>query len=168
MYILFPEFEILVPTLHMVSVYAFLSEFPSSSAVAVAHLTRLTNLLSEASKRHYGKDMVILFMETARTSINFNMPAKFLELKHTIKLFAELTTEIDEIETEIKRIMIQKIHSPILNISGISYRMGAMNIAEIGDFSRFDSVGKILAYTGISPYTYQSRTLDNCYSHIEK
>ena len=64
---------------------------------------------------------------------------------HTIKLIRELDAEIDEIENEIKSIM-DKINSPILTIPGISYRMGAMIIAEIGDFSRFDSPDKILAY----------------------
>ena len=166
--ILFPELEMLVPTLHMASVYALLSEFPGSSAVAAAHLTRLTNLLSEASKGRYGKDTAILFRETARTSVGSNMPAKSLELKHTIKLIEELTTEIDEIEAEIKQIMDKEIHSPILSIPGISYRMGAMIIAEIGDFSRFDSADKILAYAGMSPSTYQSGQLNNCYSHMEK
>ena len=43
-----------------------------------------------------------------------------------------------------------------------------MIIAEIGDFSRFDSADKILAYAGMSPSTYQSGQLDNCYSHMEK
>ena len=43
-----------------------------------------------------------------------------------------------------------------------------MIIAEIGDFSRFDSADKILAYSGMSPSTYQSGQLDNCYSHMEK
>ena len=43
--ILFPELENLVPTLHMASVYALLSEFPGAMHVASAHLTRLTNLL---------------------------------------------------------------------------------------------------------------------------
>ena len=43
--ILFPELEKLVPTLHMASVYALLSKFPSTKHVATAHLTRLTNLL---------------------------------------------------------------------------------------------------------------------------
>lgn len=131
--ILFPELEMLVPTLHMTSVYTLLSEFPSASAVAAAHLTRLTNLLSEASKGHYGKDTAVLFRETARTSIGSCMPAKSLELKHTIKLIEELTLEIDEIEAQIKQIMDEQIHSPILTIPGISYRMGAMIIAEIGD-----------------------------------
>ena len=166
--ILFPELEKLVPTLHMASVYALLSEFPSARAVASAHLTRLSNLLSGSSKGRYGKDTAVLFRETARSSIGSHMPAKSLELKHTIHLIQELTAEIDEIEAAIKQIMDKEIQSPILTIPGISYRMGAMIIAEIGDFSRFDSADKILAYAGMSPSTYQSGQLDNCYSHMEK
>ena len=165
--ILFPELEKLVPTLHMASVYALLSEFPSASSIAAAHLTRLTNLLHESSKGRYGKDTAITFRKTAKISIGSHMPAKSLELKHTIKLIRELDAEIEEIENEIKIIM-DEINSPILTIPGISYRMGAMIIAEIGDFSRFDSPDKILAYAGMSPSTYQSGQLDNCYAHMEK
>lgn len=166
--ILFPELEKHVPTLHMPSVYALLSEFPGANAVASAHLTRLSNLLSESSKGRYGKDTAVIFREAARNSIGSVMPAKSLELKHTIKLIQELTSEIDEIETAIKRIMDEEIQSPILSIPGISYRMGAMIIAEIGDFNRFDSADKILAYAGMSPSTYQSGQMDNCYAHMEK
>lgn len=166
--ILFPELEKLVPTLHMASIYALLSEFPGADAVANAHLTRLSNLLSESSKGRYGKDNAVMFRDAARGSIGSHMPAKSLELKHTIKLIQELTVEIDEIEAAIKQIMDEEIQSPILTIPGISYRMGAMIIAEIGDFSRFDSPDKILAYAGMSPSTYQSGQLDNCYSHMEK
>ena len=43
-----------------------------------------------------------------------------------------------------------------------------MILAEIGDFSRFDSPDKILAYAGMSPSTYQSGQLNNCYFHMEK
>ncbi len=165
--ILFPELEKLVPSLHMNSVYELLYEFPGARQVATAHLTRLSNLLKKASKGHYSKDTAITFREAARKSIGSNMPAKSLELKHTIKLIRELDAEIAEIESEIKAIM-DKINSPILSIPGISYRMGAMIIAEIGDFSRFDSPDKILAYAGISPSTYQSGQLDNCHSKMEK
>ena len=165
--ILFPELEKLVPTLHMASVYALLSEFPGAKQVANVHLPRLTNLLTKASKGRYGKETAITFRDAARTSIGSNMPAKSLELKHTIKLIRELTSEIDEIENEIKIIM-DEIHSPILSIPGINYRMGAMIIAEIGDFNRFDSPDKILAYAGFSPSTYQSGQLDGAYSHMEK
>ena len=165
--ILFPELEKLVPTLHQNSVYELLYEFPGAKHVANAHLTRLSNLVETASKGHYTKDTAITFREAARTSIGSNMPAKSLELKHTIKLIRELDAEIEEIENEIKTIM-DEINSPILSIPGISYRMGAMIIAEIGDFSKFDSPDKILAFAGMSPSTYQSGQLDNCYARMEK
>lgn len=151
----------------MVSVYALLTEFPSSSQIASCHLTRLTNLLVNASKGHYNKEKAIEIRNAAKRSIGSNMPAKSLELKHTIRLIQELISEIDEIEYSIKSIM-DGIHSPILPIPGINYRMGAMIIAEIGNFSRFDSADKILAYAGMFPSTYQSEQLNNCYSHMEK
>ena len=165
--ILFPELEDHVSTLHLACVYALLYEFPSASAIASAHLTRLSHLIIEASKGLYTKEDAIKIREAARNSIGSHMPAKSLELKHTIKLVREIDSEIKEIEFEIKTIM-DKINSPILTIPGISYRMGAMIIAEIGDFSRFDSPDKILAYAGMSPSTYQSGHLDNCYAHMEK
>ena len=165
--ILFPELEKLVPTLHIASVYALLSELPSTGKIASCHLTHLTKLLENASKGRYSKEKAIEIREAARVSIGSNMPAKSLELKHTLHLISELDSEISEIESEIKQIMDQ-ISSPILTIPGIGYRMGAMILAEIGDFSRFDSPDKILAYAGASPSTYQSGQLESSYSHMEK
>ena len=165
--ILFPELEKLVPKLHMNSVYSLLYEFPGAKQVANAHLTRLSNLIEKASKGHYTKDTAIVRREAARTSIGTNMPAKSLELKHTIKLIRELDAEIEEIENEIKIIM-DEINSPILSIPGINYRMGAMIIAEIGDFKQFDSPDKVLAFAGMSPSTYQSGQLDNSHPKMEK
>lgn len=134
--ILFPELEKLVATLHMTSIYSLLEEYPGASYIASAHLTKLTNLLNETSKSHYNRDTAIKFREAARNSIASVMPAKSLELKHTIKLIRELTIEINEIDNEIKKIM-DNIASPITTIPGIGYSMGAMIISEIGDFSRF-------------------------------
>ena len=166
-YILFPELEKLVPTLHMTSVYALLSNFPGAKQIASVHLTRLTNLLHEASKGRYGRDKAIEIRNASRNSIGSTMPAKSLELKHTIRLIGELDVEIDEIENKINSI-IDEAHSPITTIPGIGNCMGAMILAEVGDFSNFASPDKILAYAGLSPSTYQSGQLSNCYSHMEK
>ncbi len=165
--ILFPELEKLVPTLHMASVYALLRELPGAKQIASCHLTHLTNLLETASRGRYGKEKAVELQEAAKHSIGSVMPAKSMELQHTIRLICELDAEIDEIDAAIREIM-DGISSPILTIPGISYRMGAMILAEIGDFSRFDSPDKILAYAGLSPSTYQSGKLDNAYSHMEK
>ena len=165
--ILFPELEKLVPTLHMASVYALLSEFPGAKQIAAVHLTRLKTLLGEASRGRYGRDVAVEIRDAARCSVGSRMPAKSLELQHTIRLIRELDIEIEEIETAIQTIM-DELHSPITTIPGIGCRMGAMILAEIGDFSRFDSPDKLLAYAGMSPSTYQSGQLKNCYPHMEK
>lgn len=165
--ILFPELEKLVPSLHMASVYALLEEFPGAKQVAGAHLTSLKSLLEKASKGRYKRDMALSIRDTARMSIGSRMPAKSLELQHTIRLIRELDAEIHEIEAEIET-MMDEIRSPIMTIPGIGCRMGAMILAEAGDLSRFDSPDKLLAYAGMSPSTYQSGQLNNCYPHMEK
>ena len=165
--ILFPELEKLVPTLHMKSVYALLSEFPSAAHVASANLKRLTNLLYSASKGHYGRDKAILFKETAKRSIGSFISAKALELRHTISLIEVLTAEIDEVDAEIKKI-IDESGTTLTTIPGLSYATVSAILAEVGDFSNFENPDKVLAFAGMSPSTYQSGQLTNCYSHMEK
>ena len=167
--ILFPELETLVPTLHMASVYALLSELPGAQQIASAHLTHLKTLLDDASKGRYGRDKAVDIREAARRSIGSKMSAKSLELRHTIQLIRELDKEIDEVEVAIEEIM-NSIQSPITTIPGMGLRMGAMILAEVGDFANFDSPDKILAYAGLSPSTYESGKLKatGAYAHMEK
>ncbi len=165
--ILFPELEKLVPTLHMASVYTLLSAYPGAKQLASANLTHLKNLLYNASKGRYDREKALQLRDAAKGSIGSFMPAKSLELKHTIRLIEVLDAEIREIEAEIDSIM-ESISSPITTIPGIAKRMGAMILAEVGDFNNFDCADKILAYAGLSPSTYQSGQLNNCYAHMEK
>ena len=165
--ILFPELEKLVSTLHMASVYALLEECPGAKQIAAAHLTRLKTLLETASKGHYKRDIALEIRDAAKSSVGSRMPAKSLELQHTIRLIRELNSEIAEIEEQIQAIM-DELNSPIITIPGIGFRMAAMIFAEVGDFARFDSQDKLLAYGGMSPSTYQSGQLKNCYPHMEK
>ena len=111
--------------------------------------------------------MAVDIRGAARCSIGFRIPAKSLELQHTIRLIRELDAEIEEIEAAIQTIM-DELHSPIATIPGNGCRMDAMILAGIGDFSRFDSPDKLLAYAGMSPSTYLSGQLKNCYPHMEK
>jgi len=123
--ILFPELEKLVPTLHMISIYKLLEEYPGASFIASAHLTKLTNLLKESSHGHYNRDTSLKFRDTARNSIGSHMSAKSLELKHTIKLIRELNLEIEEIEAEIRK-MMDSMASPITTIPA-TYQSGKLD-----------------------------------------
>lgn len=130
-------------------------------------MTRLKAILENASRGRYKRDMAIAIRDAARNSIGSRMPAKSLELQHTIRLIRELDAEIAEIEGQIQSFM-EELDSPITTIPGLGFRMAAMILAEVGDFSRFDSPDKLLAYAGMSPSTYQSGQLRNCYPHMEK
>ena len=137
--------EQLVPSLHIASVYALLEEFHGAKQIAAAHLTRLKALLETASKGRYKRDMALEIRDAARNSIGSQMPAKSLELQYTIRLIRELDNEIAEIEEQIQSIM-EALHSPITTIPGLGFRMATMILAEVGDFTCFDSPDKLLAY----------------------
>ncbi len=100
--ILFPELDPLLPTLHMASVYALLTEFPGAAQIAAANLTHLKTLLSDASKGRYGREKAAEIREIARRSIGSAMPAKSLELQHTIRLIREIDKEIEEVKAANK------------------------------------------------------------------
>ena len=51
------------------------------------------------------------------------MPAKSLELQHTIRLIRGLDSEIEDIEAAMQT-MMEGITSPITTIPGIGVRMG--------------------------------------------
>ena len=112
----------MVPTLHMSSVYALLSEYPGAKQIAKSHLTRLSNLLETASKGRHRKSKAIEIRDAARQSIGSVMSAKSLELQHTISLIRELDIEIDEIEDAIREI-VDGMNTPLLTIPGIGYRI---------------------------------------------
>ena len=81
------------------------------------------------------------------------MAAKPLEFQHTIRLIRKLNAEITEIKAEIEMIIAQ-IPSPITTIPSVSFRITTMILAGVGDFTRFESLDKLLAYAGIPASTY--------------
>ena len=165
--ILFPELEKLVSTLHSLSVYALLLESPGAGQIAGMHLTHLTHLLQTESRGRFGRAQAIEIREAARRSVGSRIPACSLELRHAIQSISILNEQITEVEIEIDRIL-DKLNPPILTIPGIGRQMAAMILAEIGDFSRFSSPDKILAFAGMSPTTYQSGQLTSTHARMEK
>lgn len=165
--IIFPELESLVSSLHSVSVYALLDEYPDPRKIASAHLTHLSNLLSSSSRGRYSSSKATEIRNAARRSIGSCIPARSLELRHTIQLIRALDDQISQIESEIKKIL-SELAPPILSVPGISFHMAGLILGEIGDLSRFSSPDKLLAFSGLSPSLHQSGKKNNSYSHMEK
>lgn len=153
--IVFPELPTLVWSIHQASSYAVLSELPSPVDISNCHLTKLTNLLSKASKGKYGKEKAVAFKSVASSSIGSSSRSICFELQQTIRLVKSVQSEIDALDAQIKLVM-QEIDSPIMSIPGISFTLGAIILAEIGDIHRFSNPAKLLAFAGMEPSTYQS------------
>lgn len=153
--IIFPELPKCVWSIHQNSSYCLLSELPSPEDVAKCHLTKLTNILSKASRGKYGKDKAIALKEAAGSSIGTSTRSLSFELQQTIRLIQSVQAEIDALDLQIKEV-VTEINSPIMSIPGISYTLAAIILSEIGDIERFTNPAKLLAFAGLDPSTYQS------------
>ena len=72
-----------------------------------------------------------------------------------IAIISAFKKELKIVESEIKKSMTE-IDSVILTIPGISYSLGSVILAEIGDINAFDNPSKLLAFAGLEPGVSQS------------
>lgn len=153
--IIFPELPSMVWSIHQNSSYELLLEYPTADEIYKCHLTKLSNLLSKASKGKYGKDKAIALKALAGNSIGAANRSLAFELQQTIRLIQSVQKEISELDKQIKLVVIE-LNSPLITIPGISYTLAAIMLAEIGDIERFSTPAKLLAFAGMEPSTYQS------------
>ena len=153
--VLFPELPGAVYSINQKSCYALLLEFPTAKDIAGAHLTRLANLLSANSHGRYGREKALEIRGIASRSIGLDSRAIGFELKQAIRLVQGLQAEIDELDAEIKAIVLET-GSPILSIPGVGYVLGAIILAEVGSIENFDNPAKLLKFAGLEPSVYES------------
>jgi transposase len=73
--VLFPELSTAIWSIHQSSSYAMLLVLPTAAAIADCHLTKLSNLLGEASRGKYGKDRALEIKALASKSVGSNSSA---------------------------------------------------------------------------------------------
>lgn len=153
--IMFPELASLVYSLNQKSTYELLKSFPSKDSIASANIIKLTNVLKKGSQGKYDREKALLIRKTAIDSIGSDSRSLSFELSQVISFIELYKSEINKIDSEIKSLM-DELQSPILSIPGISYGLGSVILAEIGDIANFDSPSKLLAFAGLEPSTYES------------
>ena len=63
---------------------------------------------------------------------------------------------------------MDQIQSPIISIPGISYGLGSIILAEIGDIKNFESPARLLAFAGLEPSIHQSGSYNATQSRMVK
>lgn len=153
---LFPELNTFFRSgLHIKTSYELLKAHARPCHVQKLHLTKLSNLLTKASRGKYTKADAMKLRELAKHSVGIDSPILEVQIRHTIAQIELFNAQLCEIELRIEGAMAD-LDSRIMSIPGIGAINGAMILSSIGDISRFSHPSKLLAFAGLDPAVRQS------------
>lgn len=152
--IMFPEFAKIVGNVHNNYVYELLTNYPTPQKIKRAPFDSLLKI-KRLSAIKAGEIQV-----AAQFTIGNPSPALQIELTQLISTIRHYDEQIDEIQAQINEILTQ-IDSPLLSITGIGQRLGAIILAEIKNIDNFSSPAQLQAFAGLEPSIYQSGQMNN-------
>lgn len=153
--VLFPEFKLYFSDVFGATATAILCKYPSAKALASARIDTLAALIRKASRGRMGRDKAEVLKAAAKNSIGTHSATMEMKLQMLFERITLFSRQIAEMEKEIKKIMVE-IDSPITTIPGISWTLGGIILAEIGNIHRFSNPAKLLSFAGLEPSVYQS------------
>lgn len=153
---IFPELQFFFKSgLHIKTCYELLKAYSSPDDIAALHLTKLSNLLSKASRGRFGKEDARSLKSLAASSVGVKNTYISIQITQTIAQIELIESQLDELEQIIGQAM-DELDSVIMTVPGIGKLDGAMILGEIGDIHRFSHSSKLLAYAGLDPVVNQS------------
>lgn len=153
---IFPELQFFFRSgLHIKTCYELLKAYSSPDDIAALHLTKLSNLLSKASRGRFGKEDARSLKSLAASSVGVKNTYISIQITQTIAQIELIESQLGELEQIIGQAM-DELDSVIMTVPGIGKLNGAMILGEIGDIHRFSHPSKLLAYAGLDPVVNQS------------
>lgn len=165
----FPEYGALFSDMFGETSRAFLKRCPTPEECESIDVRTLTNLLDRASRGHLGRDKAVELKKAARGSCGIRLAndAFSFQIKMLAKQIEFIEGQVAEVDAKIKA-LLDEVEPLILTVPGVSYKLGAQIVAEIGDVKRFKNAAAIVKYAGINPSKNQSGTFEGEASHITK
>lgn len=151
----FPEYNTIFKTKYSRTYMAILKEYPSANSIANAHLSKLSSVISNSSRRRLDKTFAKQLKEVSKHSIGEISATLEFKLKQHIEQIELITDQIESINQKIEEFASQ-LNSPIFTIPGIGIITGFSILCEIQDIKAFSSSKKLIAFAGCDPATYQS------------
>lgn len=155
---IFPEFKPLFGNKFTVTALYILSNYPSPSAIANMN-SRSYDVIRRKSRGHFTMPMFVELKARAKNTVGVYNEHYRIQLDTLLDLHAQLDSKIDQVETEIIKI-IRAINPPTLSIKGIGEISAAVIVSEYGDFSRFKKSSQMLSFAGLEPGGFQSGTFE--------
>jgi transposase len=147
----FPELATYGQVRHSAYMIHILKKYPSPKRIAGAQIKTLSALLGANNSQL----SAIKLQQLAKESIGYHSEVAELELVQIIEQLNLYEKQIKKVDKRIQDIM-EILDSPIVTIPGISYRLGSIILAEIGDIHNFNTPSQLLAFAGMEPSIYES------------
>lgn len=165
----FPEYARLFSDTFGETSRAFLKRCPTPEECMDIDIRTLTNLLDRASHGKLGREKADTLKAAAKGSCGITLAndAFSFQIKLLAKQIEFIEGQLAEVDEKVKG-LLDEIEPLILTIPGISYKLGAQIVAEIGDIKRFNNAPAIVKYAGINPSKNQSGTFEGEVNHITK
>jgi transposase len=166
---IFPEYATLFSDVFLTSSRTLLKQAASADELAAFDLGELTALLHSSSRGRFGVTKAQQLLDAARNSIgiSFLADATHLEVGCLIAQIEFLQSQVDQVDLAIEALLTQ-LPQHLTTIVGIGSVTAATILGEIGDIHRFDTLEKLVGYTGIDARVYQSGQFTASEMHMSK
>lgn len=166
---IFPEYETLFSDVFLTSSRSLLKQAASADELAAFDFSELTALLHTSSRGRFGAPKAQQVVDAAKNSIgiSFLADAAQLEVGCLIAQIEFLESQVAQVDRAIETLLTQ-LPQHLTSIVGIGPVTAATILGEIGDIQRFDSLEKLVGYTGIDARVYQSGQFTGSELHMSK
>lgn len=166
---IFPEYATLFSDVFLTTSRQLLKQAANAEELAAFDLSELTELLRTSSRGRFGAAKAQEVLTTAQHSvgITFLADAAQLEVACLIAQIEFLQSQVEQVDAAIAALMTQ-IPQYLTSIPGLGAVTAATILSEIGDIHRFDSLEKLVGYTGLDACVHQSGQFAATEMHISK
>ncbi len=166
---IFPEYEALFSDVFLTSSRTLLKHAASADESAAFDLSELAALLRASSRGRFGVPKAQQVVEAAQNSIGISYlaDAAQLEVACLIAQLEFLESQVAQVDLAIAALLTQ-FPQHLTSIVGIGPVTAATILGEIGDIQRFETLEKLVGYTGIDARVYQSGQFTGSEMHMSK
>ena len=166
----FPEYDKLFSDIFGVTSKQLLLNFTTPDDLNSISIIKLSNFISKASQGRLGRAKAESIKQAASNSIgiNFALDSFSFQLKQLIEQIDFTEKQIEEIDIELEKLLLNTDYGVITTIIGISSTLGSVIVGEIGDIYRFETAPKLVAYAGLDASVKQSGNFVGTQNKISK
>ena len=164
----FPELNYFFKNnLDIKTAHELLKLYQSPDEISKVNLTKLSNLLTKASRGKYDRLRAIELKSIASNSVGINNSAISIQIKMIITQIELYESQIKDIEKQISSFM-KKNDNVITSIPGVADMTAAIILSEFGDINRFNNPNQVLAFAGLDPSVKQSGNFNASSTRMSK